>query len=257
MLTIDAGNSRVKWALFDAADKLVQRGVFTHDELLSGAMRPEAWTDCYRAVIANVAGAQFAERIRTLLGADMDQRWIRAAASGFGITNAYAVPEQLGCDRWAALVGARQYATRSCVVVNAGTALTVDALLLDALSGEYLFAGGVILPGYRLQQQALLNGVHGIRQLPASAVSGAVRKIPTDTGTAVQSGVLLAMAGAIEKVAAMVSVASGGLAVRCVLSGGDAELLLQELRDSAAVSDIVAVEDLVLRGLLQMGRALS
>ncbi|MDE3011344.1 MAG: type III pantothenate kinase, partial [Pseudomonadota bacterium] len=63
----------------------------------------------------------------------------------------------MGCDRWAALVGARARGSMATVVVMAGTATTVDALAAD---GRFL--GGYILPGLRLMPKSLYERTAGI-----------------------------------------------------------------------------------------------
>ena len=79
-----------------------------------------------------------------------------ATPEAAGVRNGYARPAQLGADRWAALVGAWNQERRPCLVVNAGTALTIDVLLEDPeRPGHGYFAGGCILPGFDLMRGAL------------------------------------------------------------------------------------------------------
>lgn len=258
ILTIDAGNSRIKWAVFDATDTALRRGVISHGELASLSFL-DAWAGCRRAVIANVAGEQLAHRLKMLLDPAMTQQWVVAEAHGCGIVNDYQPPESLGSDRWAAMVGARHLGRQRCLVVNAGTALTIDVLQYSPASSEHRFAGGVILPGYRLMQQALLHGTRGVRQalgmLP-QLDDDDVPPLPRDTRHAVAGGALLAMTGAVERMLVNAA-AQGDSGFDCVLCGGDAGRLYGPLRSAASFNDIVVVEDLVLRGLLVMGRRAS
>src|SRR5690606_17996023 len=101
-----------------------------------------------------VAGDVVAARLKTMLTPIAHQHWIGALVSGFGIKNGYHQPELLGCDRWAAMVGARQYSEQSCLVVNAGTALTVDALQREPAGGSHTFIGCIIVPGWHMMQQS-------------------------------------------------------------------------------------------------------
>ena len=108
-LLIDAGNSRIKWALADAQRTLVETGAFGHTR--DGGADPD-WSALPRprgAWISNVAGADVAARLDALL----DARWpglprttIRARQTQCGVTNGYTTPDQLGSDRWAGLIGA-------------------------------------------------------------------------------------------------------------------------------------------------------
>ncbi|MFO5197633.1 type III pantothenate kinase, partial [Salmonella enterica subsp. enterica serovar Typhimurium] len=59
--------------------------------------------------------------------------FIASCADQCGVRSGYDDPAQLGVDRWAALIGARRLCDGACLVVNAGTALTVDALSDEGL----------------------------------------------------------------------------------------------------------------------------
>ena len=103
----------------------------------------------------------------------------RAEVERCGVRNLYERPEQLGPDRWAALIAARAlHSSGPALVVNAGTATTVDML-----SGDGRFLGGSILPGVELMRFvedqmierrndlavcALAHGGIGARQLDVS-----------------------------------------------------------------------------------------
>lgn len=250
IVTIDAGNTRTKWAIFNDANAVIASGAFANADL--GASTPQ-WADCDLAVVSNVAGDGVAEKLKTMLEPVARQHWANAAVSGFGIRNGYAQPDLLGSDRWAAMVGARQYTGQSCLVVNAGTALTIDALLRESASGSCVFAGGVIIPGWQLMQQALLQGTHGVQHALVASKAGKYAELPTNTQDAIYTGVLLAMMGAIEHMSMRLQRQTGE-AVHCMISGGDAGLLADRLGGSAVIGDIVVIEDLVLRGLLVIGR---
>ena len=96
-------------------------------------------------------------------------KWLVATRAACGVTNRYANPSQLGADRWAAIVAARRRATAGgqspmpVVVVNAGTAVTIDALDADGV-----FRGGVILPGMRLMLQALAEKTSALKVAPGT-----------------------------------------------------------------------------------------
>ena len=254
ILTIDAGNTRTKWAVFDAANAVVASG--TLPGTTSGHL-PAVWSQCVLAVVSNVAGDHAAVEISTMLetagkaGETLRQVWVVSQSSGYGIRNAYEKPHLLGSDRWAAMVGARQYCQQHCVVVNAGTALTIDALQHEAATATHHFIGGVIVPGLQLMRQSLVQGTRNIAQ--AIGHSGWDVDFPRCTEDAIYSGALLAMAGAVEQMAGRLSRASAA-PVRCIIAGGDAALLADKLQGCTGIGDIVIIEDLVLRGLLVIGR---
>jgi type III pantothenate kinase len=250
ILTIDAGNTRTKWAIFNQANAVVANGVFNNTELNDA---PQEWAECALAVISNVAGDVVVARLKTMLTPIGHQHWIDALVSGFGIKNGYHQPELLGCDRWAAMVGARQYSEQSCLVVNAGTALTVDALQRESAGGSHTFIGGIIVPGWHMMQQSLLQGTDGINHALPEGKSGIYADFPRNTEDAIYTGGLLAMMGAIEQMSLRLQ-RQADSGIQCMMSGGDALMLAERLRSGAVISDIVVIEDLVLRGLLVIGR---
>jgi len=254
ILTIDAGNTRTKWAVFDVANAVVASG--TLFDAAPGSP-PAEWALCSLAVVSNVAGDNVALKIKALLdttgkaGESLKQIWVTSQPSGFGIRNAYETPHLLGSDRWAAMVGARQYCQQHCLVVNAGTALTIDVLQHEAATATHHFIGGAIVPGLQLICQSLVQGTRNIAQ--AIGHSGRDIDFPRCTEDAIYSGALLAMAGAVEQMAGRLSRVTAA-PVRCIIAGGDAALLADKLQGGTGIGDIVIIEDLVMRGLLVIGR---
>ena len=183
--------------------------------------------------------------------------WIVAAADACGVKNSYSNPQQLGTDRWAALIAAWQHYHAPCVVANAGTALTVDALALDEETQQGIFLGGLIVPGFRLMQESLTQGTAGIAALP-----GHSQDFPANTGDALHTGALSAMAGAVESMLVKLQ-QHEGCQPRCIVSGGDAALLAEALSSRASSrsrgmeNNLVIADNLVLQGLLLLERESS
>jgi type III pantothenate kinase len=222
LLLVDAGNTRVKWALaadapgkgIDAGD-WVTHGAVPHAELerLRAAWLGHGIT---RAIIANVAGAAMRAELEALLAAllpDLAPEWFVSVPELAGLRNGYRHPGQLGSDRFAAALGARTLAPgQALVVATCGTATTVDAVSADGV-----FVGGMILPGVGLMLGALARGT---AQLPQVATGQSAGKLPAtfadNTQDAILSGCLSAQAGAIER-----ACAAHGAAL-CIVSGGAA-----------------------------------
>ncbi|MDP1674349.1 MAG: type III pantothenate kinase, partial [Burkholderiales bacterium] len=142
----------------------------------------------------------------------------------------------LGPDRWAALVGAWQLTGAACVVVNAGTTMTVDAL-----GGDGVFLGGCILPGARLMRESLARDTARLAQR-----DGAFSYFPDNTGDAIFSGAVNALAGAVERVAKYLGEINGS-PPPVLLSGGDAPLVEKRLN-----AQVTVVDNLVLEGLARI-----
>lgn len=235
LLTIDAGNSFVKWAYHDGRAWVSQQrassAAFCADPLHFLDKHPT------RAVISNVAGSAFQEAlVRALPGSTLC--WIKAKPHACGIQNRYDTPAQLGSDRWAALIAAHTITSAPCLVVSIGTAMTVDML---AKNGDFL--GGFIAPGPQLMRNALAHGTDAIQ-----ASFGKLTSFPTNTADAVETGVHYSLIGAIERAAALFE-ANQRLAVTCILTGGAANLIAPCLNRPYQL-----VDNLVLEGLLVMAK---
>ncbi len=232
ILCLDAGNTRLKWGLFDTELKQLVGGALAYGELETLSLPP-----AQLAVLANVAGPEVGSRIEALLGCLGIPLCLAASnTSQCGVTSAYDNPSQLGVDRWAALIGARGRHQGACLVVMAGTATTVDSL--DA---NGVFCGGLILPGLDLMRASLVKNT---AQLGAEA--GEFRPLPTNTADAIMSGCLNAQVGAIERQFAAIAHVPGAL---CLLGGGAAPAL-----ESLLAIPFRRADSLVLEGLARMGQ---
>ncbi|MES2770933.1 MAG: type III pantothenate kinase [Pseudomonadota bacterium] len=229
IISLDAGNTRIKWGVFAAGRWQAQGALATADsEALAHLV--DSWPHKARLAIANVAGASVAQRLHRLI----DDKWpqalyLQSSAQQGGVRNGYEHSSQLGADRWAALIGARHLVQGACLIVSAGTATTIDQLDADGV-----FQGGVILPGYELMRQALAQGTAQL-----SLAAGNFVEPARNTSDAMTSGCLSAQMGAIER--AYRQMPPGAT---CVLSGGGAALLAPHL-----ALPLRQFDNLVLEGL--------
>jgi type III pantothenate kinase len=235
ILAIDAGNTRTKWGVFDDQGLLVEQGVADNLDPNALGEQFKALQGLRRAVVSNVAGEAVAKRIaRVLAGLNLSALWVKPQATACGVNNGYQAPETLGSDRWAALIAAWNTYHAPCVVVNAGTAMTVDAL-----TGQGEFLGGLILPSLGLMRVSLATGTAKV-----APAAGNWRDFPNSTADAVQTGALAAMAGAVRHMVELLEMREARAPV-CVLSGGDAEALA-----AALAMPTIQNPHLVLHGLL-------
>lgn len=237
VLLVDAGNSRIKWALAEAG---AAAGDWRREGVCASAAAENLiadWADVSlpaRILISNVAGEAVAQSLLAACAVwPQPVEFIRAEVQQAGVTNAYQLPQQLGSDRWAGLIAAWHAQRRACLVVNCGTATTIDAL---SSAGEFL--GGLILPGLALMQRSLQGGTAQLRQ-----ADGRVCDWPCNTADGMASGALAATLGAIERQYRLLAQPQAV----CVLSGGAAPALVGALN-----VPVWSVENLVLRGLQVM-----
>lgn len=234
VLAIDAGNTRIKWGLSEGR-RWVATGAVVRQDVVRLSDAWKALPVPNKIVASNVAG----EIIRAELGVltarwHLTPQWVTATPAQCGVVNGYRQPGQLGCDRWAALIGAHELHHDAAVVVMAGTAITIDALTAD---GRFL--GGLILPGLDMMIDALTTRTAGIRVEP-----GEFQVFPTTTRDAVWSAAIQASVGAIERMRAALQ-AAGEANPAIMLSGGAAAVIEAHLQ-----GEVVRAENLVLEGLL-------
>jgi type III pantothenate kinase len=218
-LAIDVGNTRLKWALYDApvpGAALLSQGVeFLEniDRLAEGDWARLPVPDCMLGCI--VAGDAIRSRVQEQMEIwDVTPQWVVSSAEEAGLANGYDHPTRLGSDRWVAMIGARHHMlargpARPLVVVMVGTAVTVEAI--DA-GGKFL--GGFILPGHGIMLRALESGTAGLH-----VPTGDVREFPTNTSDALTSGGTYAIAGAVERMVQHVRQHCGAEPL-CVMTGG-------------------------------------
>lgn len=253
-LLLDAGNSALKWAVVDAAAPGVSEAnalapaadgsIALAGELRRLERRIDAAFGC------SVAGGDATRAVEAEVkdAANVPVTWFASqaefAADDLRLRNGYRNPAQLGADRWHAMLAARAaHSGRALVVVNAGTATTVDCVGADGR-----FAGGVIAPGVRLMFDSLARHT---AQLPLA--DGDLVAQPDNTDDAITTGVLECQLGLIER--RVRRFAAGAGPVRLLIDGGNAPALLAHLRLDPQLAEVRAERNLVLRGVLLRARA--
>ena len=245
-LLLDVGNTRLKWGILDGG-RIARTGSIRHETLEESgftSLTTRLPRKVDEVLVCNVAGQGFATRLARVIGihCDTDVHFIRTAKEAFGVTNSYRQPRRLGVDRWAAMIGARAESKVALCVVDAGTAVTIDAL---DRHGQHL--GGQIIPGLHLMAGSLrseTNGIGGLRIRPADPGSG-MALFANSTERAVQTGALNVICGGIERAVRIMR--AEGLRPRIVLTGGGASRILKQLDGK-----VIHRPNLVLQGLAFM-----
>lgn len=250
ILLLDIGNTRIKWS------QVLDGTLTPQQSILHGEVPAETWIKQLfrerfrpaRLLLSNVAGDEMLATIRR----EAERRWqivpevATTSATAAGVTNAYSQPSAHGVDRWLTLIAARQMTSTAACVIDAGTAVTIDAL--DA---QGLHLGGVIIPGIRMMVSALVDRNSDLGQ--KSRASGRASTTPPGmfanmTAQAIENGALFALAAAADRGVAELARQTRIERPQVYLTGGDAERIRTVMMTAAEV-----IPDLVLRGLAVWG----
>jgi len=245
-LLFDVGNTRLKWGLLEKG-RISRTGSITHSKIHGSgfaSLTTRLPRRVERVFASNVAGASFATRLSGVIGihCGCDIHYAHCQKHAYGVTNSYRQPRRMGVDRWVAMIGARSEFHGAICIVDAGTAVTIDAL---DRNGNHL--GGQIIPGLAVMGSALRSDTSDIpaaKRIPKDPGRG-MALFASNTDGAVQSGAINAVCGAIDR--AVKVLRADGYRAKIVLTGGDASRILKQLDDK-----VLHRPNLVLQGLAFM-----
>ena len=236
-LLVDSGNSFIKW-------------VWTNDESFLAGGRclttavsslHEKWANSdvpARVIVSNVAGESVASEISKAVSVlwQLEVEHIVSSQNCCGLTNSYHKPGQLGVDRWVAMVAAYRMTQDPVIVIDCGTAVTIDLV-----NEKGLFVGGVIMPGLMSALRSLKLGTDAVEDI--GSINSDANPASQSTEDGVIAGVLLGLAGGIERVVREQSQLIDKIPT-VLISGGDSEKIVPYL-----TIPVVLQPGLVLEGL--------
>lgn len=241
ILELDCGNSYVKWRIINGISELPVAGGIASQvaDLVRDLRSRQLLADIDRCRMVSVRGdLETAEIINTLSG--ILHVTVNSASSGCmvgSVINGYREPERLGVDRWLAIIAAYDLCKQACVVVDLGTAITVDLVTQD---GVHL--GGYIAPGAALLRGQLMAHAQRIRYDVAQSTLALSDLSPgRSTAEAVERGCLMMVRSYISAQIEQAE-ASLGNGLKIFVTGGDMAL-------ANDFPSAVYVPDLVFRGL--------
>ena len=237
-LEIDLGNTLLKWRLV-SSEVRVDGGYFALVELEAWLAEQSATLESIwiSSVASDSINHQLAQRLQLHFGVAAE--FARVTQSAAGLLNAYVQPERMGVDRWLAMLAAWNHIGGAVLVVDAGSAITIERVSVD---GHYL--GGSILPGFQMQQRTLLGQTARVRfdQVQGDPLQGGI-----DTASCVASGAELVMRGLASQLQELAKqLVQPGVSSTIVLTGGDANHLQRYLSDT---DNVVLIPELVMDGL--------
>jgi type III pantothenate kinase len=223
LLGIDVGNTHTVLGVYESgrwrAWRVHTNTARTEDEhyiLLRSLLQAEGLNEAISGVAICSVVPALEEPLRQLA-----RRWLGceplfvSSSIDLGLQVDYEPPTAVGADRLANAVAAVHHFGKPVIVVDFGTATT-----LDAVSRENVYVGGAILPGVELMLESLAGRT---ARLPRIAIEGACHPIGKSTPESLRSGVILGSVGAIEHLIRQFKqelgdeaqvIATGGLAAR-------------------------------------------
>ena len=255
MLVVDIGNTRIKWACVTRRG-LADPGEAVHGRIPGAALKAldeAAPARPDRVVAVNVAGEAMASSLSryAIRRWQVEAEFVATAQEGHGMRCAYADPSRMGPDRWVALIAGYRLAGAAACVIDAGTAVTLDAV--DAV-GRHL--GGLILAGPRAIATALDRQTSGIGETRGGSPPGrGTALLGSSTDEAVAKGAMLGLAAALDRAVSTVADELGERPA-VYLTGGDAERLAPWLETRCERRPHLVLEGLgTIAGALDLGPA--
>ena len=231
VLVIDAGNSRIKAAVFEQTS-LVSQSVITDGDFYEGVkniLDTFPITDIVGAFVGKSSVAEifsFSERVKISV---IDRNF------HFPFVNRYATPETLGIDRMVLVAGAvLRFPTANRLIIDAGTCITYDYVDRDDI-----YYGGAISPGIQLRYKALNDYTANLPSLAAQIP----KSITGDsTNESIHSGVVNGAVLEIDGFIDQYRIINPNIII--ILTGGDAVFLANRLKNTIFANSNFLLESL-------------
>ena len=158
-LDIDIGNTFLKWRLV-SEQRVVQKGSVLTQDVAQTTFQSITDVVIEKVRVGSVASV---ERDKQLAGIcrhlwQIEPVFAKTSMQCAGVINSYQDPSKMGVDRWLAMIAAYKVVKKAVVVIDCGSAITVDYV-----TAEGKHQGGYIIPGLRLMRQSLLQNTAQVR----------------------------------------------------------------------------------------------
>lgn len=223
LLAVNIGNTRVAAAVFEGASPGPISYAPASDPRAGADMIVELAHSLDDAPAAAVVMASVNPRAAQELSSALSGR-LRAVVYHVGDDmplpqlHSLGEPNTIGQDRLLNALAAYDTVKQACVVIDAGTAITIDFV-----DGEGVFQGGAIAPGARMQLRALHEQTAALPTVDL-AWPDAFESFPKSTAQAMLTGVCYGIRGAVRGLVERFAEEYGGYP-QVVVTGGDAQLL--------------------------------
>jgi len=235
ILLIDIGNSRTKYSKYSEGNRSSIESLPNRE--LTSEYLTKYFSDIERVIVASVSHYKLTNLIELWCTENQKQyQQVVSEKSMNGVTSGYERPSQLGVDRWLTLIAANTlYQGKNTLIVDAGTATTVDLLASDGTH-----KGGWILAGIDTLFKSVLDNTS---QVKASDANDASLSFGVNSSENVNNATWAATVGAIS-LAVMESEKQGIVIDEILMTGGNGPALVELLPQPCTM-----IEELVFIGL--------
>ncbi len=233
LLCIDIGNSTIGLALFSDESKYKKPSVYKiptyptrsksfykrviHNFIKQNTtINEEFKTDRINSVIGSVVPSVNKVIVEALKDIQHKRPLLLNRSLNYGIKFDVSFPHKIGPDRIANAVAGIYHFKERFAVVDCGTATTITVV-----GRNKDFLGGTIMPGLNLMKKSLHSDT---ARLPLIKLSMPKSIIGKDTVSAMQSGIIMGTAGAIENIIKGME-NELGFRLKLIMTGGHSELI--------------------------------
>lgn len=224
ILAVSIGNTRTRMGVFRGRTLESAAAAPSDDPVALARMILEMPVASSNPVVIASVRHDLSDRLVEQLGPAVRQRggdlYLFGRDLAIPIQTALRDDTTVGQDRLLSALGAYSRAQQACIIVDAGTAVTVDFV-----DGEGVFQGGAIAPGLNLMLRALHEGTAAL-PLPRFEPIGDDQPFGKDTRSAMLLGVQSAVRGMVRHLAERYGEAYGAYP-QIVATGGDARVLFE------------------------------
>lgn len=240
-LVFDAGNTTLSYALFDG--ELIEPKRIRSNEIKTtldfSNLVDKAQSDCENA-IAEIVVCAGVSRIRALIydfahDSEIPVHFVYGS-NLCGAKISYETPETIGPDRVANAIAAEKTFGSNVIIVDCGTAITVDAI-----DSKGIFVGGIIAPGIETARNALVQFAPALPEVELSLPQDI---LGTNTIDCIRSGVLYGASSMIDSVVKKIAAKNGFDTF--VLTGGNAHILQAILETEFIYDEFFTLKGLAL-----------
>lgn len=235
ILAVDCGNSTIKWGFYSTC-KWIRKETLKYENAHVLNDQWQSITNIDLVIVSSVVSQKLVKQLKKIfISLKFDPFWINSCTFQCGLTNSYEYPSNLGSDRWAALIAAWDSFHAPCLVINVGTATTVDVI-----SKLGVFLGGYILPGPFISKKCLVEAT----QITVTDDT-LFQNFPKSTSGAINGGISLSLIAFVQKIKSIFLDTQGYPIEHCIFSGGAFHIIKPYID-----FPYIEIDNIVLDGLL-------